>query len=157
VARIIEGNLTDPGGRFAIVAGRFNDFITKQLIEGCEDGLSRHGVDTDERLDLVWVPGAFEIPLACQKLADSGRYAAVISLGAVIRGSTTHYDCVCSQVTGGVGAAGQRSGVPVIFGVLTVETIEQAIERSGTKAGNNGWKAALAAIEMANLFAAIEG
>lgn len=157
MARKIEGKLIDKGGRYAMVAARFNDFITSKLVEGCEDALSRHGVDTDSRLDLVWVPGCFEIPLVCQKLAQSGDYAAVIALGAVIRGSTSHYDLVAGEVSKGVAQAGMASGVPVIFGVLTTDTIEQAIERAGTKAGNNGFKAGTAALEMVNLLANLEG
>ncbi len=150
--RVVEGSFVDPGGRFAIVAGRFNDFIVSQLVSGCEDAFRRHGVDTDARLDLVWVPGAFEIPLACQKVAATGEYAAVVALGAVIRGSTPHFDYVAGEVAKGVGAASMSTGVPVIFGVLTVDTLEQAIERAGTKAGNNGWKAGMSALEMASLF-----
>lgn len=153
--RIIEGSLTDPGGRFAIVAGRFNEFITSRLIDGTEDALRRHGVDTEERLDLVWVPGAYEIPLVCQKLAQTGRYGAVIALGAVIRGSTPHFDYVSAEVSKGVANAGMKTGVPIIFGVLTTDTIEQAVERAGTKAGNAGFKAGMSAIEMVSLFTRI--
>ncbi|MCA9568521.1 MAG: 6,7-dimethyl-8-ribityllumazine synthase [Myxococcales bacterium] len=149
--------LTDPGGRFAIVAGRFNDLITVRLIEGCEDGLRRHGVDCDERLDLVWVPGAYEIPLTAQKLAQSKQYAAVITLGAVIRGSTPHFDYVSAEVSKGVANASMATGVPIVFGVLTTDTIEQAIERAGTKAGNHGFKAAMSALEMASLFGRLDG
>ena len=155
MARNIEGNLTDPGGRFAIVAGRFNEFITNPLIDGCENALRRHGVDTESRLDIVWVPGAYEIPLICDKLAGSGKYRAVIALGAVIRGHTTHYDYVAGEAAK-VGAISIKHGLPVIFGVLTVESIEQAIERAGTKAGNNGYKAGTAAIEMVNLIQSLE-
>ena len=151
MARVIEGTYVDRGGRYALVAGRFNEFITGHLIDGCEDALRRHGVDTDQSVDLVWVPGAFEIPFVCQKLAASGRYDAIIALGAVIRGSTSHYDHVCAEVSKGVATAGMSTGVPVIFGVITTDTIEQAIERSGTKAGNNGAKAAMAALEMVGL------
>ena len=154
--RKIEGKLVDSGGRYAMVAARFNDFITSKLVEGCEDALSRHGVDTDTRLDLVWVPGCFEVPLVCKKLAESGDYAAVIALGAVIRGSTSHYDLVAGEVSKGVAQAGMSTGVPVIFGVLTTDTIEQAIERAGTKAGNNGFKAGVAALEMVSLIATLE-
>lgn len=150
--KVIEGNLVDPGGRFAIVAGRFNELVVKELVDACVDALRRHGIDPASRIDLLWVPGAFEIPVTCRKLAASGRYVAVISLGAVIRGATSHYDLVAGSVASGVAAAAAETGVPVIFGVLTVDTIEQALERSGTKAGNNGHKAALAAIEMASLF-----
>ncbi|MCB9677896.1 MAG: 6,7-dimethyl-8-ribityllumazine synthase [Alphaproteobacteria bacterium] len=154
--RILEGSLTDPGGRFAIVAGRFNELITGRLVEGAEDALRRHGVDTDERLDLVWVPGAYEIPLVCQKLAETRRYGAVIALGAVIRGSTPHFDYVSAEVSKGVANASMKTGVPIIFGVLTTDTIEQAIERAGTKAGNNGFKAGMSALEMVSLFGRID-
>jgi len=156
VPRTLEGSLTDPGGRFAIVAGRFNDFITSRLIDGCENALRRHGIDTDTRLDVVWVPGAYEIPLICDKLAGSGGYCAVIALGAVIRGHTTHYDYVAGEAAK-VGGISVKHGLPVIFGVLTTETIEQAIERAGTKAGNSGYKAGVSAIEMANLVKMVEG
>jgi len=156
VPRVIEGLHIDPGGRFAIVAGRFNDFITSHLVEGCLDALRRHGVDVDARVDLVWVPGAYEIPLVCQKVAASARYAAVVALGAVIRGSTPHFDYVAAEVSKGVAQASTSTGVPVIFGVLTTDTIEQAVERAGTKAGNNGWKAGLTALEMASLLASLE-
>lgn len=155
--RTLEGQLTDPGGRFAIVAGRFNTFITNPLIAGCEDALRRHGIDPDERLDLIWVPGAFEIPLVCQAAARSGRYDAVISLGAVIRGSTPHFDYVASEVAKGVGQVSLATGVPVIFGVLTTDTIEQAVERAGTKAGNKGFDAGVSAIEMVSLLRTLEG
>ncbi len=150
--RVLEGSFVDPGGRFAIVAGRFNEFVVNPLVAGCADAFRRHGVDPDERVDLVWVPGAYEIPLACAQLAAGGQYAAIVALGAVIRGSTPHFDYVAGEVSKGVAAAGMASGVPVIFGVLTVDTIEQAIERAGTKAGNNGWKAGMSALEMASLF-----
>ena len=156
MARTIEGNLIDPGGRFAIVAARFNDFIVGSLVSGCEDALRRHGIDTDSRLDLVWVPGAVELPMICQRLAASGDYAGVVALGAVIRGSTSHYDYVCSIAAKGVAEASRSTGVPVIFGVLTTDTIEQAIERAGTKAGNNGFKAGESVIEMASLIKALE-
>jgi 6,7-dimethyl-8-ribityllumazine synthase len=153
--RVIEGRLTDPGGRFAIVAGRFNEFVTSRLVAGCEDALRRHGVDTEARLDLIWVPGAFEIPLACQAAARSGRYAAVIAVGAVIRGATPHFDAVAGEVTKGVAQVGLQTGVPVIFGVLTTDTIEQAIERAGTKAGNKGFEAGMTAIEMVDVLKGI--
>lgn len=148
--QILEGKLSSGEGRYAIVAARFNDFIVSRLIDGAEDALLRHGVD-GERIALVRVPGAFEIPLTAQKLAQSGQYDAVICLGAVIRGSTSHYDYVCAEVSKGVAAAGLATGVPVIFGVLTTDTIEQAVERAGTKAGNKGADAAMTAIEMADL------
>ena len=134
--KVLEGKLVAGKGKFAIVGARFNEFIVSKLISGAEDTLVRHGVDTDD-ITLVWVPGAFEIPLAAQKLAQSGKYDAVICLGAVIRGSTSHYELVCS--------------VPVTFGVITTENIEQAIERAGTKAGNKGADAAMAALELVNL------
>lgn len=153
--RTIEGQLVDAGGRYAIVAGRFNEFITNRLVGGAADALARHGVDTDERVDLVWVPGAFEIPLVCQELANSGKYAAVIALGAVIRGSTPHFDYVSAEVSKGVANASMKAGVPIVFGVLTTDTIEQAIERAGTKAGNKGFEAGLSALEMVSLFQAL--
>lgn len=146
----IEGNLIGSGKKFAIVASRFNEFIVNKLILGAEDGLVRHGVDEDD-ISLAWVPGAFEIPLIAKKLAKSNQYDAVICLGAVIKGSTSHYDYVCAEVSKGVAAVGLETDIPVIFGVLTTDNIEQAIERAGTKAGNKGYDAALSAIEMANL------
>jgi 6,7-dimethyl-8-ribityllumazine synthase len=157
MARVIEGQLIDSGGRFCIVAGRFNDFIVSRLVDGAEDALRRHGVDIDTRLDLVWVPGAYEIPLICQKAAETGKYTAVMALGAVIRGSTPHFDFVANEVAKGVAQASMASGVPIVFGVLTTDTIEQAVERAGTKAGNHGFKAAVSAIEMASLMSALEG
>jgi 6,7-dimethyl-8-ribityllumazine synthase len=155
--RIIEGKLVDPGGRYAIVAGRFNDFITSRLVGGCEDALRRHGIDTNERLDVVWVPGAYEIPLVCKKVAATGKYRAVIALGAVIRGATPHFDYVAGEVAKGVAHASLDTGVPIVFGVLTTDTIEQAVERAGTKAGNKGWDAGVTAIEMASLLSVLEG
>ncbi|MBU5672710.1 6,7-dimethyl-8-ribityllumazine synthase [Paenibacillus brevis] len=148
--QVFEGNLVSSGLKYAIVVGRFNEFITSKLLSGALDALKRHGVK-DEEVSVVWVPGAFEIPFAAQKLAESGKYDAVITLGTVIRGSTSHYDYVCNEVAKGVAAIGLKTGVPTIFGVVTTENIEQAIERAGTKAGNKGWDAATAAIEMANL------
>ena len=136
--------------KMGIVAARFNEFIVSKLVSGAEDALVRHGVDTDD-VDIAWVPGAFEIPLIAQKMAKSGKYDAVICLGAVIKGSTSHYDYVCAEVSKGVAQAGLNTGVPVIFGVLTTDNIEQAIERAGTKAGNKGADAAIAALELANL------
>ena len=149
---LFEGNLGGAGLRVAIAASRFNEAIVVRLVDGARDGLRRHGVDPD-RIDLAWAPGAFELPLVAARLAASGAYDAVITLGAVIRGATSHYDLVAGQCAAGVQRAQLDSGVPVIFGVLTTETIEQAIERSGTKAGNKGFEAAAAAIEMANLLA----
>jgi 6,7-dimethyl-8-ribityllumazine synthase len=151
---IFEGNLSGAGMRMAIVAARFNDTITSRLVEGATDALRRHGVDP-EGIDLAWVPGAFELPLVAQRLASSGQYDAVITLGAVIRGATGHYDFVAGQCAAGVARASLETGVPVVFGVLTTDTIEQAIERSGTKAGNKGSESAVTAIEMANLLSAL--
>ena len=136
--------------KMGIVAARFNEFIVSKLVSGAEDAVGRHGVDTDD-VDIAWVPGAFEIPLIAQKMAKSGKYDAVICLGAVIKGSTSHYDYVCAEVSKGVAQAGLNTGVPVIFGVLTTDNIEQAIERAGTKAGNKGYDVACTAIEMVNL------
>lgn len=152
---ILEGTYEHPeGARFGIVVGRFNHFITDRLLEGAIDGLVRHGVPRDA-IVTVRAPGAYEIPFAVRRLAKSGKIDAVIALGAVIRGSTPHFDYVAGEVAKGCGAAMQESGVPVLFGVLTTDTIEQAIERAGTKAGNKGWEAALAAIEMVNLARAL--
>ena len=145
-----EGRLDATGLRIAVLASRFNETITKSLLEGALSGLRRHGLD-DASITVAWVPGAFELPLAAKRLAASGEYDAVVCLGAVIRGATTHYDYVCSQAASGIARASLDTGVPIIFGVLTTETIEQAIERSGTKAGNKGFDAAMAAVEMADL------
>lgn len=153
---VYEGNFATPAGRFAVVAARFNEAVVEGLVRGALDGLLRHGV-ADENIDLVRVPGSFELPLVAQKLATGGRYAAVICLGAVIRGETGHYDHVAGQAAGGVAQAALASGVPVIFGVLTCETLEQAVNRAGAKAGNKGHEAALAAIEMVNLLARLPG
>jgi 6,7-dimethyl-8-ribityllumazine synthase len=150
MAKLFEGHLIGSGLKVGIVAGRFNDFISDKLVSGAQDAFKRHGV-SEEDVDIAWVPGAFEIPLIAKKMADSGNYDAVITLGAVIRGSTPHFDYVCNEAAKGVAQAAMTSGVPVIFGVLTVDSIEQAIERAGTKAGNKGWEAAVSAIEMANL------
>lgn len=154
MANIIEGKLVAQGLKFGLVAARFNEFITSKLLSGALDALTRHGVNDDD-IDVAWVPGAYEIPLVAKKMAESKKYDAVICLGAVIRGSTTHYDYVCSEVAKGVAQAGISSGVPVMFSVLTTENIEQAIERAGTKAGNKGYDGAMAAIEMANLLRAM--
>ncbi len=148
--RTLEGNVIGNGIKVGIVAARFNEFIVSRLIGGAEDALVRHGVDTDD-VDLAWVPGAFEIPVVAQKMASSGKYDAVICLGAVIKGSTSHYDYVCAEVSKGIAAVGLNTGLPVMFGVLTTDNIEQAIERAGTKAGNKGYDAACSAIEMVNL------
>jgi 6,7-dimethyl-8-ribityllumazine synthase len=151
----MEGNLIAKGKKFVIVASRFNDFVTKELISGCMDTLVRHGAE-DKELAVVWVPGAFEIPLVAQRLAKSRAYDAVICLGTVIRGSTPHFDYIASEVSKGIARVSQDSGLPVIFGVITADTIEQAIERAGTKDGNKGRDAALSAIEMANLLTQIK-
>ena len=153
--KIYEGKLVSQGIRVGIVAARFNAFIVSKLLSGCQDGLLRHGV-RDEDIAVAWVPGAFEIPLAAQAMAKSGKYDAVIALGAVIRGATSHYDYVCAEVSKGVAQTSLATGVPVLFGVLTTDTIEQAIERAGTKAGNKGAECAQGAIEMVNLFRAME-
>ncbi|MBX4149601.1 6,7-dimethyl-8-ribityllumazine synthase [Paenibacillus sp. FSL W7-1279] len=147
---IFEGKLVSEGLKYGIVVGRFNEFITSKLLSGALDALKRHGAQENE-IDVAWVPGAFEIPLIAQKMAESGKYDAIITLGTVIRGSTTHYDYVCNEVAKGVSAINLKTGVPTIFGVVTTENIEQAVERAGTKAGNKGWDSAMAAIEMANL------
>ena len=145
-----EGLLTVTNEKFCIVISRFNEFIGSKLLSGAIDELKRHGVD-DSNIDVVWCPGAFEIPLVAKKCAKSGKYAAIITLGAVIKGSTSHYDYVCAEVSKGVATVSLETSVPVIFGVLTTENLEQAIERAGTKAGNKGADSAKAAIEMANL------
>lgn len=152
--RVIEGMLTGRGKRFAIVLARWNELIGGKLLEGARDALLRHEVSDDD-IDLIWVPGAFEIPLIAKKVAASKAYDAVICLGAVIRGSTPHFDYVAAEVSKGVASAAMETGVPVIFGVLTTDTIEQAIERAGTKAGNKGFEAGMVAIEMANLIVAV--
>ncbi|HEX2925631.1 MAG TPA: 6,7-dimethyl-8-ribityllumazine synthase [Ruminiclostridium sp.] len=145
-----EGNLIASGLKFGIVIGRFNEFISSKLLGGAIDGLVRHGAE-EEDITVAWVPGAFEIPIVAQKMANSGKYAAVICVGAVIRGSTPHFDFVAAEVSKGIAKISLDTGVPTIFGVLTTDTIEQAIERAGTKAGNKGYDAAVTAIEMANL------
>jgi 6,7-dimethyl-8-ribityllumazine synthase len=147
---IYEGDFSPPAGRFVLVAARFNGFVVDQLVAGATDALNRHGVGAD-RIDLVLVPGSYEIPLVAQKLGKSGKYAAVICLGCVIRGDTDHYDHVAGAATSGIARAGLDAGVPVIFGVLTCDTLEQAIHRAGAKAGNKGFEAAVCAIEMVNL------
>jgi 6,7-dimethyl-8-ribityllumazine synthase len=147
---VFEGDFSPPPGRFAIVVARFNALVTDALLGGCRDALARHGV-AEDRVDVAWVPGSFEIPMVARKLAKSGKYSAVICLGCVIRGETGHYDHVAGQTAAGVLQAGASSGVPVIFGILTTDTVEQALNRSGLKSGNKGSDAALAAIEMVNL------
>ena len=153
--KTVEGKLVLKEIKIGIVAARFNEFITSKLLSGAVDGLIRHDVK-EENIHVAWVPGAFEIPLIASKMASSGNYDAVICLGAVIRGATTHYDYVCSEVSKGIAQVSLASGIPVMFGVLTTENIEQAIERAGTKAGNKGYDCALGAIEMVNLIRAIE-
>ncbi len=148
--KMVQGDLNAKGLKFGIIASRFNDFITARLIDGAMDGLLRHGaVDAD--IEVVRVPGAFEIPLVAQKMATAKKYDAVICLGAVIRGATPHFEYVSAEVSKGVAAVSMDAGIPVVFGVLTTDTIEQAIERAGSKGGNKGWDAALSAVEMANL------
>ena len=148
--KIIEGKLTKAKGmKIAIVAARFNEFVVSRLIEGARDALLRHDVQEDD-ITLCWVPGSFEIPLAAKKMAESGKYSAVIALGAVIRGETSHYDYVCAEVSKGIAQASLSSGVPVMFGILTTDTIEQAVDRAGTKSGNKGYDCAMGAIEMVN-------
>ena len=152
---VFEGKVVSEGMKVGIVAARFNEFIVSKLVAGAQDALVRHDVK-EEDFDLAWVPGAFEIPLIASKMAKSGKYDAVIALGAVIRGSTTHYDYVCSEVSKGIANVSLNSDIPVMFGVITTENIEQAIERAGTKAGNKGYDCALGAIEMVNLIRNIE-
>lgn len=148
--RILEGSFAAKNMKIGIVVARFNEFITSKLLTGALDGLKRHEV-SEENIDIAWVPGAFEIPLVASKMAQSGRYDAVICLGAVIRGSTSHYDYVCNEVSKGIAQVSLSTGLPVLFGVLTTENIEQAIERAGTKSGNKGYECACGAIEMVNL------
>ena len=147
---IIEGKLIAEGQKIAIVAGRFNEIITNKLLGGAVDAFKRHGGEETD-IDLAWVPGAFEIPLVAKKMAESKKYDAVICLGAVIRGATPHFDMVANETTKGIAAAGLQTGVPIIFGVLTTDNIEQAVERAGSKAGNKGFEAVTTAIEMVNL------
>jgi 6,7-dimethyl-8-ribityllumazine synthase len=153
---IYEGDFSSPSGRFVLVAARFNGFVVEQLVAGATDALHRHGVPAD-RIDLVRVPGSYEIPLVAQKLGRSGKFAAVICLGCVIRGDTDHYDHVAGAATSGIARAALDSGVPVIFGVLTCDTLEQAIHRAGAKAGNKGFEAAVCAVEMVNLMKKLPG
>jgi len=152
---IYEGDFSPPAGRFAIVVARFNSLVTEALLAGCRDSFIRHGV-AEDRLDVYWVPGSFEVPLVARKLAETGKHAAVVCLGCVIRGETGHYDHVAGQAAGGVLQASLSTGVPVVFGVLTTESVEQALNRAGLKSGNKGGEAALAAIEMVNLLAKID-
>jgi 6,7-dimethyl-8-ribityllumazine synthase len=151
MAKVVEGKIVAKGMKFGIVASRFNDFISGKLIDGALDALNRSGADTKD-VEIIRVPGAFEIPLAAKKAAQSGRFDAVICLGTVIRGATPHFEYISAEVSKGIASVGLDTGVPVIFGVITADTIEQAIERAGSKSGNKGWDAALSAIEMVDLF-----
>ena len=153
--KVLEGNLVAEGLKIGIVAARFNEFIVSKLIGGAEDALKRHGVREDD-IELAWVPGAFEIPLIAQKMAHSKKYDAVICLGAVIKGATSHYDYVCAEVSKGIATVSLNSNIPVMFGVLTTDSIEQAIDRAGTKAGNKGFDVAVSAIEMCNVIKTLE-
>ena len=153
--KVLEGNVVGSNIKIGIVASRFNELIVSKLIGGAEDALVRHGVKTDD-IELAWVPGAFEIPVIAQKMAESKKYDAIIALGAVIKGSTDHYDYVCAEVSKGIATVGMKTGVPILFGVLTTDNIEQAIERAGTKAGNKGYNVACSAIEMVNLIKNME-
>lgn len=148
--KVLEGNVVGSNMKIGIVASRFNEFIVSKLVGGAEDALVRHGVETDN-IELAWVPGAFEIPMIAQKMAESKKYDAIIALGAVIKGATDHYDYVCAEVSKGIASVSMKTEVPVLFGVLTTDNIEQAIERAGTKAGNKGYDVACSAIEMVNL------
>ena len=153
--KVYEGNLIPKDIRVGIIVARFNEFITNKLLGGAIDGLKRHNIN-DDNIDVAWVPGAFEIPLIASKMAKSGKYDAVICLGAIIRGSTSHYDLVCNECAKGIAQVSMNSDIPVMFGVITTENIEQAIERAGSKAGNKGYECALGAIEMINLIHEIE-
>ena len=150
MVKTIEANLIGTDLKVGIVVGRFNDFINAKLVDGAVDGLKRHGV-AEDNIEVAWVPGVFEVPFIAKKMAESQNYDAVIGLGTVIRGATTHYDYVCNEAAKGIAQVGLQTGVPVIFGIVTTESIEQAIERAGTKVGNKGYDAAISAIEMANL------
>ena len=150
MGQIFEAQLIGTELKIGVVVGRFNEFITAKLLDGALDGLKRHGV-AEENIDIAWVPGAFEVPLIAKKMAEANKYDAIIGLGTVIRGSTTHYDYVCNEAAKGIASVSLSTGVPIIFGIVTTETIEQAIERAGTKAGNKGYDSAVSAIEMANL------
>ena len=153
--KVLEGKLVATKGKFAIVGARFNEFMVSKVLGGAVDGLVRHGI-SEENIDVAWVPGAFEIPLICEKMVKTGKYDAVIALGTVIRGSTSHYDYVCNEVSKGIAQVSLNTGIPVLFGVVTTENIEQAIERAGTKAGNKGYDCALSAIEMVQLIKEVE-
>ena len=151
MAKVVEGKIVAKGMKFGIVASRFNDFISGKLIDGALDALNRSGADTKD-IEVIRVPGAFEIPLAAKKAAQCGRFDAVICLGAVIRGATPHFEYISAEVTKGIAMVGLETGIPVVYGVITTDTIEQAIERAGSKSGNKGWDAALSAVEMVDLF-----
>jgi len=153
--KVYEGHLIGQGLKVGLVVGRFNEFITSKLLSGALDSLNRHGV-TDDNVEIAWVPGAFEVPMVAKKLAQTNKYDAVICLGSVIRGATPHFDYVAAEVSKGIAKVGIDADVPVIFGIITADTIEQAIERAGTKSGNKGWDAAVTAIEMANLMRVVE-
>jgi len=153
--KVYEGHLIGQGLKVGLVVGRFNEFITSKLLSGALDSLNRHGV-TDDNVEIAWVPGAFEVPMVAKKLAQTNKYDAVICLGSVIRGATPHFDYVAAEVSKGIAKVGIDTDVPVIFGIITADTIEQAIERAGTKSGNKGWYAAVTAIEMANLMRVVE-
>ena len=150
MGQVFEAQLIGTELKIGVVVGRFNEFITAKLLDGALDGLKRHGV-AEENIDIAWVPGAFEVPLIAKKMAEANKYDAIIGLGTVIRGSTTHYDYVCNEAAKGISSVSLSTGVPIIFGIVTTETIEQAIERDGTKVGNKGYDSAVSAIEMANL------
>jgi len=154
--RVFEGKLMAKGYKFGIVVGRFNEFITNKLLGAALDALKRHGAEEDN-IEVAWVPGAFEIPLVAQSMARLGKYDAILCLGAVIRGATPHFDFVCAEVSKGVAKVSLDTGVPAIFGIITADSIEQAIERAGTKAGNKGWDAAVTGIEMVNLLKELQG
>lgn len=156
MANVYQGDLIGKGRTFAVVVSRFNEFITSKLLDGALDAFRRHGVE-DGSVDVIWTPGSFEIPVTAQRLAGAGKHDAVVCLGAVLRGQTPHFDYIAAQVARGVSTVAQSTGVPTIFGVITADTLEQAIERAGTKAGNKGADAARSAIEMANLFASLKG
>ena len=154
--KVFEGSLIDKDGRYVCLVSRWNDLITSRLLDGCIDALVRHGVDSSNQIDIVWAPGSFEIPLLAQKLASTGRYDAIIALACVIRGGTPHFDYVASEISKGLANVGLQTGVPITFGVLTTNTIDQAVERAGTKMGNKGAEAATAALEMVNLLSALD-
>ena len=156
VNKVFEGNLVDTKGSFAILVSRWNDLITSRLLEGSLDALKRHGINPEERVDVVWAPGAYELPLVAQRIANTGRYTAIIVLACVIKGGTPHFDYISAEVSKGLANVGLQTNTPISFGVLTTNSIEQAIERAGTKMGNKGVEAALAAVEMVNLFESLD-